>query len=271
MPGKKTEKASPEFIEGIQGGSFRDVKLKLIALHQNDLEFRVSPRIGDLVEDIKKNGQQFPVILRPLEGGGYEVVSGYRRIRAIEKLGWETVKAVVRDDLYDDDKAYQVSFIENERRRNLTGTDKANAIAKLELLGKSPEQIQAIYGIGRRQYERYKKVGTFPKVLKDTVSENKISTGHGLMLMQAYEQHGRKVNLGDWVKRVEDEDLSVRRLKSDLNKEYGKGKKKVRYFEKQGKGFRLYPMRFDPEKTDDETRKKMAEKLKEALRMLEGE
>lgn len=269
---KKAEKEMPEFIQGFEGGSLRDLKLKSLALNQNDLEFRVSPRVGDLIEDIKKNGQQFPIIVRPLEGRGYEVVSGYRRVRAITALGWDTVKAIVRDDLGDDDAAYRVSFLENEKRKSLTGVDKAHAIAKLEYLGKKPKEVQEIYGIGERQYIRYKQVNAFPKMLKDAISAGTIQTTHGLLLAQAYERHGDKVDLKALLDQIAEGELTVRQLARVLNKKrLGRPAKKARYFEKQkGGGFRLYPMRFDPKTTDEETKSKLLAVLKEALSVLES-
>lgn len=268
---KKAEKEMPEFVQGFEGGMLKDIKLDKLRLEYHDLEFRVAPRVGDLIEDIRKNGQQFPIIVRPLEDKGYEVVSGYRRVRAIQALGWETVKAIVREDLQNEDMAYRVSFLENEKRKSLTGVDKAHAIAKLEYLGKKPKEVQEIYGIGERQYERYKKVGKFPDVLKKAISDGKVQTTHCLLLAQAHEQHGDKVDLKGLVEQIAEGELTVRQLARVLNKKkFGRVAKKARYFEKQsGGGFRLYPMRFDPKTTDEATKAKLLEVLKEAVSVLE--
>jgi hypothetical protein len=113
-------------------------------------------------------------------------------------------------------------------------------------------------------------VNTFPKILKDAVSEQRIDVSHGLLLTQAVEQHGDKVELKTWVKQIESEGLSVRQLTRALNAELGKPKKKTRYLERKGGGFRLFPMRFDPKTTDEGAKARMLEKLKEAVAMLEG-
>jgi ParB-like chromosome segregation protein Spo0J len=268
---KKVEKELPEFVEGFPGGTIRDIKIDKLDLAYNELEFRVAPRVGDLVEDIGRNGQQFPIIVRGIEGTyNYQIVSGYRRVRAIKALGWDTVKAIVRDDL-DDVAAYKVSFLENEKRKSLTGVDKAHAIAKLELTGKSPKMVQFIFGIKERQYERYKKVGKFPDVLKKAITDGKIQTTHGLFLAQAHEQHGDRVDLNGLVQQIAEGELTVRQLARLLNKtKLGRVAKKARYFEKQkGGGFRLYPMRFDPKTTDEATKTKLLEVLKEAVSALE--
>ena len=261
---------SQEALEGIPTGGFREVNLGQVDLDDTEFEFRVDQKLKDLVEDIKKNGQQFPVILRKKEGQNkYQVISGFRRCRSLQSLGWPKVKAIVHDDLTDE-KAYTISFIENERRKSLTGVDKAHAIAKLNLKGKSPKEIQDIYGIGQKQFERYKKVDTFPKELKDAIGNSKIKTTHGLLLMQAYEIHKEKMDLTEWIDWIVESEASTRLLQRQINQELGKPKKQKRYFEKKkGGGFRLYPMQFDPQKTAPDVKDKMIEKLRIALELLE--
>lgn len=260
-----------DYIEGIPQGKIQDLNFGKIDLEYNDLEFRLSPSFSDLVEDIGVNGQQFPIILRGIEGSRqFQIVSGYRRVRAIKELGWNTIKAIVRDDL-DDDMAFRISFLENEKRKNLTSVDKAHAIAKLELVGKKPEEIQEIYGISARQYFRYKKVGTFSDELKDAISKKRISTGHGFLLMQVYEENPGKVKFGEWIERVEKRNLSVKQLRAALNNEFGKSKARARYMEKlKGGGFRLHPMSFNPTTTSKEKKQKMLKAMREAVELLEG-
>lgn len=269
MAKKAKRDVTPEPVKGIPKSEICELKIEELDLELNDLEFRIAPRMGDLVEDIGRNGQQFPIIVRRIARSKlYQIVSGYRRVRAVKKLGWPTVKAIVRDDL-DDDAAYRVSFLENERRKSLTALDKAHAIAKLRLLGKTTAQIRDLYGIGERQFQRYEQVGTFPKALRDAIGEQKIQTSHGLLLAQAADRHGDKIDLSAWVERIVKQELTVRQLARALNREFRRAKKKVRYLERQGRGFRLYPMRFDPKNTDEAARVKMIETLKSAVEMLE--
>jgi ParB/RepB/Spo0J family partition protein len=257
------------FVEGIPKGNVQDIKLGRLDFDNTELEFRVDHKIKDLVEDIAKNGQQFPVILRRYHGSqSLQIISGFRRARAIRELGWETIKAIIRDDI-DEDMAYRISFLENEKRKNYTGVDKAHAIAKLRIKGKTDDEISDIYGIGQRQLERYKKVSTFPDILKNAITEGQIQTTHGLALMKVYDFCSDKIDLSEWIGKIADEGFSVRKLARDLNSKFGKSKKTKKYFEKKkGGGFRLYPMHFSPEKTSNEIRAKMIEKLEEALALL---
>ena len=169
---------SHPFVAGVPDGEVVDVPLDEIDLDNTEFEFRVNRRLKDLFEDIRVHGQQFPVILRRHEDK-YQIVSGFRRCRTIAALEWPTVKAVVRDDL-DDDMAYRLSFLENEKRKSLTDMDKANAVAKLRLRGKSDEEIQYLFGIGERQVQRYEKLTTFPSVLQTAIGDGSVKTTHAL-------------------------------------------------------------------------------------------
>jgi len=260
------------FVSGIPEGQVVEVHLDDIDLDDTEFEFRVDHKIKDLVDDIASNGQQFPIILRqPREDGAKpKIVSGFRRTRAIRALGWTSIKAIVRDDL-DDDEAYRLSYLENEKRRNLTGVDKAHAIVKLRMRGKTDDEIRAIYGIGQRQLDNYKRVSTFPQVLKDAVSEGLVPTTHALILMKNYDIRQGRIDLEEWIAKVHDEGLSVRKLTRDLNLRYGKLKRQKRYMERlRDGGFRLYPMKFDPKRTPPELRKAMLRRLKEAVERLEA-
>lgn len=57
----------------------------------------------DLVKSIVVNGVLTPVMLRPCADGGYEMVSGHRRMHAAKLAGLKTIPAVVKE--MDDDTA----------------------------------------------------------------------------------------------------------------------------------------------------------------------
>jgi ParB/RepB/Spo0J family partition protein len=272
--GKDSSEEVIEYYEGLEEDKVKTLDIDKIDLTKNEFEFRLTTRFGDLVESIQANGQQFPVVVRLIPDTTpkkYQLISGFRRVRALSELKIPEVKAIVRD--LDDDTAYKISFMENEKRKSLTGVDKAHAIAKLRVLGKTNTQIKELYGIGDKQLSRYEKVGKFPEILKRAISDGKIQTSHGLLLAQAHEQHGDKVDLKGLVEQIAEGELTVRQLARLLNKtKLGRVAKKARYFEKQrGGGFRLYPMRFDPKNTDEATKAKLLGVLKEAVKALEGE
>ena len=60
---------------------------------------------------------------------GYEIIAGERRYRAMKKLGWSEVPAIIRD--LDDKETASIALIENLQREELTAIEEAYAYEKL--------------------------------------------------------------------------------------------------------------------------------------------
>ena len=78
------------------------------------------------VESIKQFGVLNPVIVRPLEEGGYEIVSGHRRCHASELAGLDTVPGIVRN--LDDDAATILMVDSNLQRETILPSERAWAL-----------------------------------------------------------------------------------------------------------------------------------------------
>ncbi len=87
----------------------------------------------ETVESVKERGVLTPAIVRPREGGGYEIVAGHRRKRACELAGLDTMPAIVRD--LDRDSAIVMMVDTNIQRENISPIEKAKALKmKMEAL-----------------------------------------------------------------------------------------------------------------------------------------
>ena len=80
----------------------------------------------ETVESVKECGVITPAIVRPREGGGYEIVAGHRRKRACELAGLDTMPAIVRD--LDRDTAIIMMVDTNIQRENIPPMEKAKAL-----------------------------------------------------------------------------------------------------------------------------------------------
>ena len=88
-----------------------------------------------LMTSIKENGVLSPIIVRPKENAvdEYEIISGHRRFRAVQRLGYETIPAFVYD--LDRDTAAVAVVDSNLHRERLLPSEKAFAYKmKLEAL-----------------------------------------------------------------------------------------------------------------------------------------
>jgi len=67
-------------------------------------------RLADLVESVRENGIITPIVVRPIDGGDtYEILSGHNRVAAAKEVGLETVPAIVREGLTDDEAMFIVT------------------------------------------------------------------------------------------------------------------------------------------------------------------
>ena len=86
-----------------------------------------------IVESIRKVGVLSPGLARPLEDGGYELVSGHRRLAACQALGLEDMPVVIRE--MTDDEAVIAMVDANLQREHILPSEKAFAYKmKLEAL-----------------------------------------------------------------------------------------------------------------------------------------
>ena len=130
--GKNIELASFDSIfsteETRQGGNQRIEQLPLSDLVPfKDHPFRVvdDDRMKETVESIREYGVLVPIIVRPMDDGTFEIVSGHRRKRACELAGVEEIPAIVRE--LDDDEATIIMVDSNLQRENILPSERAKA------------------------------------------------------------------------------------------------------------------------------------------------
>ena len=79
----------------------------------------------DTVDSVREYGVLVPVIVRPREEGGYEIISGHRRKQASELAGLATIPAIVRE--VDRDTATVIMVDSNLQRENVLPSERAKA------------------------------------------------------------------------------------------------------------------------------------------------
>lgn len=92
-----------------------------------------------MAETVKQFGVIHPVLVRPKENGGYEMISGHRRKRACEIAGVTEIKAIVRDMTYEEATIIMVDS--NNQREKILPSEKAFAFKmKLEAMKKQGQR-----------------------------------------------------------------------------------------------------------------------------------
>jgi len=139
-----------------------------------------------LADSIKDYGVISPLVVRPRDEGGYEVIAGHRRMRACEKAGIEKVPAFVRS--MDRDTAIIALVDSNLHRENILPSEKAFAYKmKLDAIkhqGKtsaqvapklSTEIIGEEQGISKDQVKRYIRLTNLIPELLEMVDDAQIA------------------------------------------------------------------------------------------------
>ena len=156
---------------------FKDHPFKI----QNDDEMK------RLMESIQKFGTLTPALARPLPEGGYELISGHRRLAACQVLGIETMPVIIRE--MSDDEAVIAMVDANLQREHILPSEKAFAY-KMKLdaikhqgvtsrqLGEkllSVTQVSKESDDSERQVQRYIRLTYLIPELLSMVDENKIA------------------------------------------------------------------------------------------------
>lgn len=106
--------------------------------------------MAETVESIRQIGVVMPVLARPMESGGYEIVSGHRRCHAAALAGLETVPVLVRE--MDRDEAIIRMVDSNLQRESILPSEKALAYKmKMEALSHQGARSDLTSGqVGRK-------------------------------------------------------------------------------------------------------------------------
>ena len=151
-------------------------------------------KMDDLVESIRANGILTPVLVRPDGDGGYEMISGHRRMHAAIRAELEVIPAIVKE--MSDDEATIFMVDSNVQREEILPSERAYALSmKMEAMrrqGKrsdltsgtecpklSAESAGEVYGLKARQVRKYVKLTELIPALLDMVDDKTISIAMG--------------------------------------------------------------------------------------------
>ena len=152
-------------------------------------EVRDDDSMKETVQSVKEYGVIMPVIVRPSDEGGYEMISGHRRMRACELAGMDTIPAIVRN--IDRDTAIIMMVDSNLQRENILPSERAKAYKmKLEAIKRqgqrndltstqsvqklSVEKVAEEAGTNREQIRRYIRLNELSPPLQKLVDEEKM-------------------------------------------------------------------------------------------------
>lgn len=162
-------------------------------------------KLDELAASIKEHGVIQPVLVRPLEAGGYELIAGERRWRACKSLGYNSIPAVIKE--YRDLEATAVSLIENVQRENLNPLEEAMAYQQLMVdFGLTQEEVSGRVGKSRPFVANMVRILGLPGEIKNMLASGTINTGHARALLAIRDDKKQLAAAG----RIARQQLSVR-------------------------------------------------------------
>lgn len=202
---KNTEKVST--LEAKENFKFEYIDIEKIRKNKNN--FYEITDIDELVEDISINGLNHNLVVRPIENGLYELISGERRYTALNKLverGEDKFKKVPCkiSDLNDLDS--EIVLIQaNAQSRELSDADKLKQIERLtelynikkskgEKVGKIRDKIAKDTGLSPAQVGRYSAISKgLIKELKDVLEQGNLSISNASEFAVLSEENQRLI------------------------------------------------------------------------------
>ena len=95
---EKIKLTSYDELLGVKDSGATEIELsKLRTFKDHPFKVLEDEKMDSLVESIKENGVLSPILVREVEKGQYEIISGHRRKRACELAGIDTVPAIVKE------------------------------------------------------------------------------------------------------------------------------------------------------------------------------
>ena len=233
--------ADPSSVKQVRVGSIEPNP------YQPRREFR-DEELAELMASIRENGLLQPIVVRPAPAGSgaeWQLVAGERRWRAITRLGWEEVPAVVRE--MDDRTLLVLALVENLQRSQLTPLDEAEAFRQLQdEFSLSQAQIAEAVGRERSTVANTLRLLQLPASVRALLEEGTLTAGHARALLMLGDERliadaARRAVEGEWSVRETEtyaagarktspksrdssrskRDAAERRLEEELQRLYG--------------------------------------------------
>ena len=177
-------------------------------------------KIQELADSIKENGLLQPILVTPLENGGYRIVAGERRWRAARLAGLKEVPVYVRD--LSEKQVMQLALIENIQRQDLTPIEEAKAYKQLmDKYCMTQQELAKAVGKSRSAIANAVRLLELAEPVQKYLDRGELSVGHAKVLAGLSDEQ-LQVQAADLALS---DGLSVRELENEVKKLVQSGEK----------------------------------------------
>ena len=190
------------------------------AVHPNPFQPRREfneEELEQLSASIKENGLLQPIVVRPAGNrrgtDRWELVAGERRWRAVTRLGWTDIPALVRD--VDDRTLLVLALVENLQRSGLGALEEAQGYQQLvDEFGLSQKEVAAAVGRDRSTVANTLRLLQLPASVKRLLEDGSLTAGHARALLGAPSNR----RMAELAKKAAEDDWSVRETERRVRK-----------------------------------------------------
>jgi len=171
--------AKPEEATG------KPLEIPLGQIDRNPFQTRTKfdeTQLNELAQSIAASGVVQPIVVRPLAGGRYQLITGERRLLASKKVDKTHIPAVVRQ--VSDEQAMEMTIVENLQRADLNPIEQARAYQRLSNDFKmTQEQMAVRTGSQRATVANFLRLLRLPESVQHKVEAGELSFGHARTLL----------------------------------------------------------------------------------------
>jgi ParB family chromosome partitioning protein len=138
--------------------------------------------LDELAASIREHGVMQPILVRPIDGGRFEIVAGERRWRAAQRAGLAEVPALVKS--VPDQSALALALIENIQREDLNPLEQANGLQRLiDEFGMTHDAAAKAVGRSRSAVTNLLRLRELAKPVQAYLMHGQIDMGHARALL----------------------------------------------------------------------------------------
>jgi len=138
--------------------------------------------LDELAQSIREHGIMQPVLVRPVDGGRFEIIAGERRWRAAQRAGLKDVPALVK--AVPDQSALALALIENIQREDLNPLEQANGLQRLiDEFGLTHDAVAKAVGRSRSAVTNLLRLRELAKPVQEYLMAGKLDMGHARALL----------------------------------------------------------------------------------------
>ncbi|HDQ45584.1 MAG TPA: ParB/RepB/Spo0J family partition protein [bacterium] len=204
----------PPEAEGRRAEDLFQIDVALIRVNPHQPRVVFDPdRMMQLRQSIEEHGVIQPITVRKHDGG-YELISGERRLRAVIDLGYERIPAYVIK-VESEDGLLELALIENIQREDLNAVEVAHAYQRLQKeYGLTQEEVARKVGKDRATVANFVRILKLPEQVQNAIQRDEISMGHARALM-GLESRDEQIRL---CRKIILQQLNVRQVEDQVRK-----------------------------------------------------